>query len=211
MKVFKARTLKSLALFIALLAFFVNPSRAALEKGDSYDDVLMHFGKPQSEMIVGSFKVLVYDSLRVKMKDQTVFSVENVKFYPTGSSDSGKGSHPSPKIHASKVIEIRNDGIQENIRKLIVPGKVTIIDFFADWCGPCRTMDPKLKKLAISHPDVYLRKVDIVNWQSPIVKQMGITFVPNVAVYDGSGNLMGKPTSRYRDIAKHVGTATQRL
>ncbi len=201
------------AILFAASFFFAleSPAPGAIEKGDPYGMVLAEFGKPESEIMAGSVQILVYDTLRVKIKDDKVFAVEKVKFYPTGSKSGGAPSHPTPKIYARKVVEIRNDGMQENIRRLIVPGKVTIVDFFADWCGPCRSMDPKLKKLAETNPDVYLRKVDIVNWQSPIVKQMGITFVPNVAVYDGSGKLMGKPTSRYSDIANQVRTASRRL
>lgn len=38
---------------------------------------------------------------------------------------------------------------------------VTIIDFYADWCGPCKTQTPILEEIAKKRDDVELVKVDV--------------------------------------------------
>jgi len=73
----------------------------------------------------------------------------------------------------------------------IALGNVTVIDFYADWCGPCRRLSPSLEQMARSDPEIALRKIDIVNWKTAVVQQFNIHSIPQVNVYDRSGRLVG--------------------
>lgn len=88
-------------------------------------------------------------------------------------------------------ITVISHGAQVDINQHLALGNVTVIDFYADWCGPCRRLSPSLEQMARSDPEVALRKIDIVNWKTAVVQQFNIHSVPQVNVYDRSGRLVG--------------------
>jgi thioredoxin 1 len=67
-----------------------------------------------------------------------------------------------------------------------VSGKVTLVYFWAEWCGPCRMLSPALEQMASTDADIALRKIDLTSENSADVKQ-----IPVVKVYNRSGSLVG--------------------
>src|ERR1051326_4815128 len=65
-------------------------------------------------------------------------------------------------------IEIITHGKGIDIEKKLAAGKVTLVDFYADWCGPCRMISPHLEDLVKKDKGIVLRKVDIVRWNTEI-------------------------------------------
>lgn len=90
-----------------------------------------------------------------------------------------------------KQAEAITHGAEVDIAKHLAAGKVTIVDFYADWCGPCRLVSPPLEQLAQTDSDIALRKIDIVEWTSPVAKQYRVFALPQVNVYDRKGELVG--------------------
>ena len=90
--------------------------------------------------------------------------------------------------------EVISHGKAVDIEKHCVSGKITIVDFYADWCGPCRAVGPKLEERVKKDPDLVLLKVDIVKWGTPVCKQFAIGGIPYIQVYDRRGNKVGDMT-----------------
>ncbi len=56
------------------------------------------------------------------------------------------------------------------------------VDFFAEWCGPCKMLAPVVEALAAENPDVKFVKVDID--QNPeIAQQYGIMSIPTLITF----------------------------
>ena len=88
-------------------------------------------------------------------------------------------------------IEVISHGAQVDITRHLALGSVTIVDFYADWCGPCRMVSPTLEQMAQTDPEIALRKIDIVNWNTAVVRQYSIHSIPQVNVYNRGGQLVG--------------------
>ena len=88
-------------------------------------------------------------------------------------------------------VEVISHGAPVDITKHLVLGNVTVVDFYADWCGPCRHISPSLEQMARTDPEIALRKIDIVNWKTAVVKQYNIRSIPQVNIYNRSGRLVG--------------------
>lgn len=72
-----------------------------------------------------------------------------------------------------------------NFDEIIKNGTV-LVDFYADWCGPCKMLAPVLEELAQEKTDVTFIKVNVD--QSPsLAARYGVQSIPNLVVLqDGS-------------------------
>jgi thioredoxin 1 len=60
-----------------------------------------------------------------------------------------------------------------------VSAGIVCIDFYADWCQPCKTMTPVLERLALKHTDIKFAKVNI-DEENALASEMAITSIPTL-------------------------------
>ncbi|KAJ3120663.1 hypothetical protein HK098_004422 [Nowakowskiella sp. JEL0407] len=80
------------------------------------------------------------------------------------------------------VVDILQD--EEKWNEAINKKKLVIVDFYAEWCGPCKQMEPEFKKLAETHTSdkVSFLKVDLD--EAPEVADMaGVVAMPFFIAY----------------------------
>ncbi|CAI48746.1 thioredoxin [Natronomonas pharaonis DSM 2160] len=63
---------------------------------------------------------------------------------------------------------------------------VTLKDFYADWCGPCKTQDPILEDLEADYPDVDFEKVDVDAAQD-VANEYQVRSLPTLIVENDDG------------------------
>src|SRR4029079_11877345 len=76
-----------------------------------------------------------------------------------------------------------------DITPVLAKGKVTVVDFSATWCGPCRQINEHMAGLLGSRKDVAYRKLEIGDWDTPLARHYlkNVPQLPYVIVYDAAG------------------------
>lgn len=72
---------------------------------------------------------------------------------------------------------------------------VTLVDFYADWCGPCKMLAPILEELDNEYPDITFIKVNCDD-EIKLAERYGIMSIPAVFIFK-DGNIIGN-TGGYR-------------
>lgn len=104
----------------------------------------------------------------------------------------------------SKILIICANGKNVNLEGHAVRGAVTIFDFHADWCGPCQTLKQDLEPFVLGTKNVYLKKINIVHWKSPVALRYQIHSVPSVWIFDKNAILVRKNLNAIEEIQKAV-------
>ena len=67
---------------------------------------------------------------------------------------------------------------------VIASDKVVVVDFWAEWCGPCKMVAPILEEIANENPNIVIAKLNVdENPKTP--SSLGITSIPTMNVYKG--------------------------
>lgn len=59
-----------------------------------------------------------------------------------------------------------------------------VLDFYADWCGPCKMMKPIMEQVEKEHPEVEFEAINI-DEQSELAEKYGVMSIPTLVVLDG--------------------------
>ena len=75
-------------------------------------------------------------------------------------------------------IDITEATFQETLSK----NEIVLVDWWADWCGPCKAFAPTYEKASEAHPDITFAKVDTEQEQQ-LSAMAQITSIPTLMVF----------------------------
>ena len=70
---------------------------------------------------------------------------------------------------------------QNNFDALLKSEKPVLLDFYADWCGPCRMLSPIVDAIALEREDVVVGKVN-VDEEEALAARFGVFSIPTLVV-----------------------------
>jgi thioredoxin 1 len=99
-------------------------------------------------------------------------------------------------------------GSEGDLESVVSSYDVVLVDFYADWCGPCRMMEPTIEALA-AETDAAVLKVDVDQFQG-LAGQYGIQGIPALLLFtdgDLAERFVGvqQQEDLERAIAEHSG------
>ncbi|MFF0682708.1 thioredoxin [Streptomyces tendae] len=70
---------------------------------------------------------------------------------------------------------------KENFDQTVTDNEFVLIDFWAEWCGPCKQFGPVYEKAAEANPDLVFGKVD-TEAQPELAQAFGISSIPTLMI-----------------------------
>jgi thioredoxin 1 len=81
---------------------------------------------------------------------------------------------------------------KENFEETITGNDTVIVDFWAEWCGPCRMFAPTFEKASEEHSDIVFAKVDTED-QPELAGYFNVRSIPTLMVFRENVILYSQP------------------
>ena len=79
------------------------------------------------------------------------------------------------------VIKLTKDNFDQEVMQ---SDKPVLIDFYADWCGPCKMMSPVVEEVSDEMPDVKVCKINI-DEEMDLAQKYGVMSIPTFISFNG--------------------------
>ncbi len=70
---------------------------------------------------------------------------------------------------------------KNNFNEIVNSGKTVLLDFYADWCGPCQMVKPILAEIAEEYPEYVIGKVN-VDEEMELAQKFSVVSIPLLVV-----------------------------
>ena len=75
------------------------------------------------------------------------------------------------------VLKVNNSNFEE----VMASEKTVLLDFYADWCGPCRMVSPLVDQIADEHPEYLIGKIN-VDEEGELAQKFDVMSIPTLVV-----------------------------
>ena len=94
---------------------------------------------------------------------------------------------------------------KDNFNEIKNSEKTVLLDFYADWCGPCRMVSPIVDEIAAEHPEIKVVKIN-VDQQPELAQAYGVMSIPALFVLKNgkvvNQSLGAKPKAQILNMLK---------
>jgi thioredoxin 1 len=80
----------------------------------------------------------------------------------------------------------------ENFEQTVTENDIVLVDFWADWCGPCKMFAPIFERASEANPDIVFGKVD-TEAERELAGQAQITSIPTLMIFREGVLLFAQP------------------
>ena len=70
---------------------------------------------------------------------------------------------------------------KNNFEEIKKNNKAILIDFYADWCGPCRMLSPIIDEIAKERDDIVVGKINVDN-EPELAEKFGVFSIPTLVI-----------------------------
>jgi len=84
------------------------------------------------------------------------------------------------------------DLTKDTFEDTIVNNDIVIVDFWADWCGPCKTFAPTYEKISANHDGVVFAKVD-TEAEQELAAYFQIRSIPTLMIFRDKIGIFSQP------------------
>jgi thioredoxin 1 len=104
---------------------------------------------------------------------------------------SGVGQKLATKI-LEKSIMSTTTLTMDTFEETVTADGITLVDFWAEWCGPCKMFAPVFEQTSEENPDVTFAKVD-TEAEQQLAGALGIMSIPTIMIFRDGVQLFSQP------------------
>ena len=122
----------------------------------------------------------IQNSQTENIETENMLNVENI-----ASTAEENTVNENEEVDNMSVLEVTTQTFQQEVLKSNIP---VLIDFYADWCGPCKMLSPVVEEVAQENTDIKVVKINVDNAQELAVKYQ-IMSIPTLVVEKGGNEV----------------------